>query len=436
MSTWAERLSGAHEHGVEHEWLGPDGARVRGEFGEGAVAWALDVGAAVAGKISKEIPQLAQGMSDFSVLRRATTSTTLRALTLVTGRAEAGATLVSTEVVEIAQDFARRGLELDDLLRSIRVGYAVLAGALLDAVIAGDHGDTDEMRRISIFLFEMMDNFSATATTAFLEEQRAWDAHFSAVRLDLVRRLIDGDQVEMTHATRLLNYPFDAEHVAIIASTGEPDGRARVDLRSVVDPVLQQWGSPAGRLIIPVGVRSIWAWGAFNDGAVRPDGAVMRSRNGVNIAVGSASAGVSGFCRTHRNAQAVDRLMASSGAVSASMAYDDVDLEVLLLSDMDAGRAFADRILGELGGTHSRAVELRHTLKLYFDHGHSLNAVAAEQHISRNTVTYRVQQAFNLCGHRSDNGTQRLHNALAIADWFDRVGSTTSRRPLARATED
>jgi hypothetical protein len=429
---WARRLTGSPTHGVEREWLGPDGARVRDGFGEGAVAWALDVGAAIAAKISKEIPHLAQGVSDYGILRRATTSTTLRALTLVTGTGEPGATLASTEVVEIAQDFARRGLELNDLLRSIRVGYTVLAGALLDAVIAEGHGNTEELRRISIFLFEMMDNFTATATTAFLEEQRAWEAHVSATRLDLVRRLVDGEHVDVGHASRLLNYPLEAEHVALIASTGIAGGREHVDLRTVVDPVLQQWGSPMGRLVIPVGAHSIWAWAAFNAVAARADGLQLPRYRGVNLAVGTPGAGMRGFRRSHLNAQAVDHLQASSDAVDVSMAYEDVDLEVLLLSDIGAGRQFAEHVLGHLGGPQSRNVELRGTLKLYLDYDRSLSKVAAAQSISRNTVTYRVQQAFNLCEHRSGGRTQRLHAALLIAEWLDRTYATNPETSPAR----
>jgi len=35
--------------------------------------------------------------------------------------------------------------------------------------------------------------------------------------------------------------------------------------------------------------------------------------------------------------------------------------------------------------------EIRGTLRCYLDHERSTAKVAAEQHISRNTVTYRVQ---------------------------------------------
>src|ERR1700682_6469228 len=122
--SWAQHLDGRQPHGAELDWLGPGGAPGAKRLGPGAVTWSVETGEAIATKIGHEIPQLVQGASDFAILRRATTSTTLRSLALTANIGTSDVSLASAEVVEIAQDFARRGLDLDDLLRSIRVGYA------------------------------------------------------------------------------------------------------------------------------------------------------------------------------------------------------------------------------------------------------------------------------------------------------------------------
>jgi len=44
--------------------------------------------------------------------------------------------------------------------------------------------------------------------------------------------------------------------------------------------------------------------------------------------------------------------------------------------------------------------ELRSTLRNYLDMDPGLAKVAATKHISRNTVTYRVQQALSMCAPR------------------------------------
>src|SRR5215207_8408150 len=257
---WAHKLAGVRSHGSELDWLGPDGAQVSKHLGAGAVAWAIEVGEAIATKISEEIPQLVHSVSEFAVLRRATTSTTLRSLMLATDIGEFDTALASAEVIEIAQDFARRGLELDDLLRSIRVGYAVLAGALLDAVIAADPHDTTELRRVSVLMFERMDDFTATAASAFITEHRTVDDHLIAARLDLARTIVAGEPVHVDKASRLLNYALSAHHIGIIASTDQAQAGEYVDLRTLVDPIVSQFEAPSARLLIPVGTHALWVW--------------------------------------------------------------------------------------------------------------------------------------------------------------------------------
>jgi hypothetical protein len=181
MAHWTTRLVGARAHGAELDRLGTEGDQVRSALGEGAVAWAIDVGELVAIKITQELPALGDSAAHFNALRRATTSTTLQALTLISGLVESDASLTGTEEVEIAKEFARRGLELNDLLRSIRVGYAVLAAGLLDAAtqLAPDTETGTELRRISVLLFEVMDDFTSVVSTAFLDEQNTWAASLS-----------------------------------------------------------------------------------------------------------------------------------------------------------------------------------------------------------------------------------------------------------------
>jgi len=416
---WAHKLAGVRSHGSELDWLGPDGAQVSKHLGAGAVAWAIEVGEAIATKISEEIPQLVHSVSEFAVLRRATTSTTLRSLTLATDIGEFDTALASAEVIEIAQDFARRGLELDDLLRSIRVGYAVLAGALLDAVIANDPHDTTEVRRVSVLMFELMDSFTAAAATAFLDEQRATGDHIAAARLDLVRTIVGGESVDVEQASRVLNYPLGAHHVAVIASAGQSSSTGYADLRALVDPIVSQLGPSSARLIIPIGAHGLWMWTAYLKPPSSHIDRLPEHRN-VNVAMGQPGSGIDGFRRSHHEARAVDRLRLASGHPRTGLiAHRDVELEALLLADVNAGRHFALRHLGPLAGADPRLIELRQTLKLYFEYDRSISKVADIKHISRNTVTYRVQKALELCGHQDGEGPAKLYTAILIIDWLD-----------------
>ena len=421
MSHWTCKLAGSQSHGSELEWLGPDGSCVYSEFGFGAVAWAVEVGESIAVKIVRETPALGDGAPHFNALRRATTSTTLRAIRLVAGIGESGATLVSAEYVDIVRDFARRGLELNEVLHAIRIGYAVLAAAILDAAaqLCPEAESSAELRRISVLLFELMDDFTGAAATAFLEEQTAWAEGVSAARFDLVKKLVNREPIDATHAEQVLGYPFDGQHLAILAWSEQTPSPTGHDLRSIVNPVMSLWGLPAHTLVIPVGSQTLWAWGAIAPDASCGHYAPLPEFGKTFVAVGQLHSGLDGFRRSHLEARAVERLVrVNANRGRTSNAYEDLDLEVLLLSDTDAALQFVARHLGPLAADDARIADLRSTLRCYLEMDHSLSKAASREHISRNTVTYRVRKALDLCGHPPGTSTTKLRAALVAFDWL------------------
>ncbi|MFF2115541.1 PucR family transcriptional regulator [Rhodococcus sp. ACS1] len=425
MPHWTHELAGTRARQSEREWLSPDADRIRSTLGDGAVTWAVEVGEDIATRISREMPILREGASQPSAVRRATTSTALRALTLVAGLGEPDTSLASAEVEEVAVDFARRGLELNDLLGSIRVGYAVLAAAILDAALRliPPAESSAELRRVSVLLFEVLDQFTGVAATTFLEERSAWAAGVSAARLDFVKKIVEAEPVDPSRADEVLGYPLGGHHLAIIAWSGPHAGH---DLRSIVDPVLRHWGIPTATLVIPVGLQTIWAWGA-----VSPDqGHVLRGPlpefGDISVVVGQLGSGVDGFRRSHMEARAVERIVRlRADQPRTTCTHEDFALEVLLLAEPDAAAGFASRLLGPLADDDARTADLRSTLIRYLDMDHSLAKVAAAEHISKNTVTYRVHKALSLCEHPPGASTTNLRAALRVHEWLR--GGTTSR---------
>jgi DNA-binding PucR family transcriptional regulator len=381
----------------------------------------VEVGESIAVKTVRETPALGDTTSHFNALRRATTSTTLRALRLVAGIGESGTTLASVEYVDIARDFARRGLDLNDVLRAIRIGYAVLAAAILDAAaqLCPESESSSELRRISVLLFKLMDDFTGVAATAFMEEQTAWSESVSAARFDLVRKLVSGEPLDVTDAERVLGYPFGGQHLAILAWSEQTPSPTGHDLRSIVNPVLRLWGLPAHTLVVPVGSQTVWAWGAIAPDAQCGHHTALPEFGDTFVVVGQLHSGLDGFRRSHFEARAVERLVrmnANRGRTPS--AYEDLDLEVLLLSDTDAAMQFVARHLGPLAADNARMADLRSTLRCYLEMDHSLSKVASSEHISRNTVTYRVRRALDLCGHPPGTSTTKLRAALLAFDWL------------------
>ncbi|WP_312884729.1 PucR family transcriptional regulator [Nocardia barduliensis] len=377
----------------------------------------MEVGGNITARITQTLPALREGASAAEAVLRATTSTTLRALTLVAGIGEPDTALAS-RVTEVASEFARRGMELDDLLRAIRVGYAVLASALLDGASEQLPPERSgaELRRISILLFEELDNFTGVHASAFIEEQSSWAADISAARLELATKIIRGQVVDPARATDVLGYPVAGDHLAMIAWSAP---YSHHDLRSVVEPVLRRWGTLTATLVIPVGVQAVWAWGCVVPDSSRPlPLPTVPHRGETWVVTGELASGIDGFRQSHLEARAVERLVRMREQPQAAVtAHEDVALEVLLLADPDAAARFVDRVLGPLGALDPRMTDLRSTLGHYLDLDHSLARVAAAEHISKNTVTYRVQQALSLCGHNGSS-TTNLRAALRIHDWL------------------
>lgn len=418
---WLSKLSSSRPERPDLEWLGPDADRVRTAWGPGAVRWAAEVGQDVIAKAGQELAILGGSVSVADGLYRATTSTTLRILAMISGCADPEASVVSAEAEEATRDLARRGLKLSEYTRSIRFGHAVLTSAFFDAISAAGatpEGDS-ELRRVMLLLFELIDEFIDAMTVVFIDEQSAWGASKSAAQLELVKRIVEGTLSDLNEAERLLSYSLTGSHLAVIAWSVSPGERTAHRLRAAIEPVLRCWGTPQASLVVPVGSNTLWAWGTFASGDHRKPEAVLPEFDEAHVVVGQVGTGVEGFRRTHLEARAVERLIRhGSGRPRGSMAHQDVDLDVLLLSDQEAARQFVARYLGPLGTNDPRMEELRTTLRRYLDTDRSLAKVAAAEHIARNTVTYRVQQAFSLCAHAADTPTVKLRAALAVADWL------------------
>ncbi|GAB86936.1 hypothetical protein RVF83_15820 [Gordonia rubripertincta] len=124
---------------------------------------------------------------------------------------------------------------------SIRVGYAELAASLLDGAAENASDATAEVRRVSVLLFEAMDDFSSGATTSFMRAQEHWAASVSAARLDLVQTILKDSPIDLLQADSLLSYPLAGSHLAMIAWTDPQVGLTDRDLRTTVEEL-----APAG----------------------------------------------------------------------------------------------------------------------------------------------------------------------------------------------
>ncbi|MFE6764800.1 PucR family transcriptional regulator [Streptomyces sp. NPDC057689] len=388
-------------------------AEATGRLGEGPVAWAVVVGAELARVIIREVPELGGGPAPFETLRMGTEASVLRALLLLAD--PTADRVVPEESLLGDREFARRRVGLDKVLRGIRVAHAALARALMAACgeRAAPDDRAEEFLRISELLFGFMDEFSSRMTTEYLTEHDRWLASGAAAREETVRAILDGQPVREDTARELLAYRLEGRHLALVAWCEGPAGGATGDLQRAAADLLHLRGCSSA-LILPTGRTTLWAWG--DPQAPHPAGmpAGATYPEGFGFAFGSVRQGLTGFRQSHEDAQHAARVMRlNPGGTGPVVDYPDVELPALLSADLPALRRFTGDELGALAADSPHAEQLRRTLRLYLRNERSLMAAAAQLHVARNTVTYRVKRAQELLGH---DLTARLPEVMAALE--------------------
>jgi len=172
-------------------------------------------------------------------------------------------------------------------------------------------------------------------------------------------------------------------------------------------------------LVLPVGQRRVWAWGSTIRGNTAPLTDVpYEPAEGVRVAAGLPSAGLSGFRSSHSQALEAARIGMASKQARWMWEYGDVDMLTMLTHRDDIARQFVRRELGDLAASDEATVVLRVTLKCYLDNERSLSAAADALHVARNTVAYRVQRAETLRGREVGVRRMQLQAALALLEEF------------------
>ncbi|SEO87534.1 PucR family transcriptional regulator [Amycolatopsis saalfeldensis] len=398
--------------------------------GEQPVCWAIEQGELAAARIKAEIPPFTGGSTADEVLRRGSEAASLRAL-LVLAEPSANLAPVSDAALAGIRDFVRRNIPLDRVLRAIRIGHAQLAQAYLRACeeLAAPDRLGWEMKRVSDELFRFVDGFSDGMTQEYLAEYDRWVTSAAATRAATVRALLAGETTDVAAASRTLGYHLACTHVAAIVWAAAPAEDPR--LHSAAEGLLRGSGATT-TLVVPVGAGRVWAWGTV-PATARPHGH-LDVEEGLRAAVGTPGTGIEGFRRTHREAARTEWLRGVDGADRPRVTgYDEVVLPVLLSADLEAAREFTRRELGDLTGPGEMMQALRTTLLHYLSAERSLVRVAAELHIARGTVAYRVKRAQEILGGGIADRGFRLQAALLLAEEIGEavLGSTPApHRPF------
>ncbi|MEV6336118.1 helix-turn-helix domain-containing protein [Nocardia vinacea] len=416
LSQWVRDLAPADPAALHRSVLPPEKvAEFAARVGTGAAGYAVELGQAMAAHILAEIPELdVDGI--VQMVRGGCEAVALEAVGVIAGvkdftvEGAPGVLLGPAEVVS-------RGIGIEHMLRSIQVGHSTVVEYVLDAAerLVPAAQRFAEMRRITALSFGIADRLTSEMAQAYGNAHEAWVASSAAARMEVIQQILRGDAVPLDRAVRLLGYDLTRQHLAVVGWSDEQVTVGTTRLEDMVAGLLESAGC-SSTLVIPVGGRRVWAWGA----SVRRPPAiplpVQRQVDGVRVAVGLSGAGIRGFVTSHEQALEVAHVGMLGSGERWLFDYGELDLVAMLGGRLDRAREFVLRELGALAERGEATAVLRATLKCYLDVERSLSAAAERLHVARNTVAYRVQRAEQLRGRKIGVRRMQLQAALALAE--------------------
>ena len=419
-ATWIRTAQPAGSDAMSHSVL-PEAyvAELVGRVGPGPIGWAIEVAVGMAESILEAIPEL--GVDGVvQAVRKGCEAVAIQFVAALAEEHLEPSSVLTPEVFGGPAEAVIRGVGIEHILRSIHVAHAYAHRRMVEA--ACDFLEPErrfaELRRISEALFAITDLLTARMSIEFSRVQAAWLTSSAAMRMEVVEEILSGAEVSLERAARVLNYDLKRRHTALVVWAAETAQVGPGVLESTASQLLRASGHSAV-LILPVGLRRVWAWAS----TVRASSAPLTDvsyepTDGVRVAAGLPGAGLSGFRSSHRQALEAARIGMASKQARWLWEYDDVDMLTMLTHRDDIARQFVRRELGDLAAPDEATAVLRATLKCYLDNERSLSAAAEVLHVARNTVAYRVQRAETLRGREVGVRRMQLQAALALLEEF------------------
>ncbi len=303
------------------------------------------------------------------------------------------------EVTETARRAAQFGAPVAVPLQAYRSGHRVLWGALRRYVSGRDlKPDAREaaLESGSAFLFAYADRCCHFLIGEYTERRDEIVRSSARARVTAVGALLGGGEPDPS-----LDYRFDQQHVALIASGAD------------ANELVQRFGRglSAEVLIVELDHDTAWAW---LGGTSWPVGGPSLQAAPATIAMtcGSPGHGVAGFRRSHREAGRAMAVLRPLGLTCAR--YADVWLEALALADEITAQDLVEGELARLEPPGARHVPLRETLLAYFASEQNAAATAALLGVHERTVAYRLRLVEERLGYRVNSRRAELETALRI----------------------
>ncbi len=253
----------------------------------------------------------------------------------------------------------------------------------------------DFIHEPTVLLFAYIDQVLVAVVSQYDEARADMIRTREHLRRATLAQVLDGnvtasDPVEIERA---LGYPLRTTHLAVCL---DADGRGEID-RAL--PALRAAAAAVDVLSVQRGARRWVVWlGRAAGYGTREAAAVRRALVDLDVTatISDAWTGLDGLRRAYDEATLAAGVQHALGVgAERVLAYRDVRLEALLLSDEERARRFVAEELGPLAADDPRMERIRETLLVWLSHGTHV-AAAAILGLHENTVRNRVRHAEDL----------------------------------------
>jgi hypothetical protein len=335
----------------------------------------------------------------------------------------------TTAAVEFALRLAQRGVPPDALVRAYHMGQDHFLGeffAEAERADAPPQVRIDALRHVARTLFRYIDWITVYLIDRYEEERQRWSSTSGNLYSSLLHQVVAGEETDPVRFRAETAYDLAQTHVAAMIWT-TVDAPTLEDLRrmerfshtlaGVVD-------APAGPIFTAVDRGLGWAWyPRGRDGGPLDTEAVAEAVRGTpfRLSVGLPGRGIDGFRRSHQQAEDARQLALAAPAVTGPvLSYDDrgVAVVAMLARDIDATRAWVQRVLGPLAAATEHAGRLRDTVLAYHAADGNQAETAARLNLHRNSVRYRLERAEELRGRPLADGRLDVEVALLVCHYL------------------
>ena len=347
--------------------------------------------------------------------------------------------------LELARRLAQRNVPIAAMLRAYRLGQARVQQELITRIAARKASGeevAEAARDLSSAAFGFVDMVAEEVVTAYQAERDDWMRQRNAARLAKITSLLEARTGDLGDAETTLGYELGrAGHLAAVFWC-EADGASRLTaLERRMPRLAAAVGAVRSPLVVAPDAATLWVWFPVGTQVGASPKAVTATVTAavtealaavpeVYAAFGDPASGANGFRHSHQQARQAQMLAHAADPRARLRVTVPALLGPVALLALEPGSAagWVRSVLGELAVDDETHARMRETLWAYLSSGSSLASAAAELHLHKNTIQYRVRKAEEARGRPLADGRLDVEVALLACRL---LGSTVLRSPSA-----